>query len=168
MVAQGRHPMMLLDTNIWLDYYDPFRPDHSSALALIDHAYSHEEPLTYCPTSLKDFFYLFARAQKERIRQDGAIPTEEQCRAINECAWACVENLQELATPVSIGLPTLWRATKLKGIHPDLEDDIILAACELAEVDFLVTSDEKMRQRSLVPALTAEGMLARLQGEPGA
>ena len=49
-------------------------------------------------------------------------------------------------------------------VHPDLEDDFILAATSRAEADYLVTNDKRLLSHAPVAALTPTDMLTLLKG----
>jgi predicted nucleic acid-binding protein len=80
----------------------------------------------------------------------------EDAEAIRDIAWACVDNMSELGTPVGADESDLWLARKYRRLHPDLEDDLVLAAAERAQADYLVTSDEALLRKAMVPALSPE------------
>lgn len=54
-------------------------------------------------------------------------------------------------------------AMRQKGIHPDLEDDLIIAAMERSHADLLVTNDEKLLRHCPVAALDARDAFTWLQ-----
>ena len=54
-------------------------------------------------------------------------------------------------------------ARKLRGIHNDLEDNLMIAAAERINADYIVTSDIKLIENPHVKAMTAEDMLTHLK-----
>ena len=52
--------------------------------------------------------------------------------------------MREIATAVGADDSDLWLACKYKPTLGDLEDNLVLAAAERAQVDFIVTGDEQL------------------------
>ena len=69
--------------------------------------------------------------------------------------------MQEHGTPAGSSTPDLWMATKLRDEHPEIEDNLIVAACMRVEADYLVTNDAKLIRHSPV-ATVDPSMMARL------
>ena len=86
-----------------------------------------------------------------------ALVTHAMSRQI---AWGCVLSMGEMATVVPVDQSDLWIATKFRTVHEDLEDDLVLAAMERSQADFLVTSDETLLRKSPVAALSPHDLLA--------
>lgn len=55
---------LLIDTNVWMDYYDASRTGSKAAFELINNALEHGAELVYTVPSSKDVFYLIGRAYK--------------------------------------------------------------------------------------------------------
>lgn len=160
----GNTPSFLLvDTNIWLDYFNPSRPNAKAAFELFDHCYAHSIELCYTSASIKDVFFIFSSDQKREIRQEHGTVTESEANAVNEMAWGCIRHMYEVATPIPETPEVLCEAFNLKAIYHDFEDDIVIAAAKLANVDFLVTNDQTLIAKAMVPALSAADMLAHLK-----
>lgn len=160
---------LLLDANIWLDYFDPWRAYHEDAFALIDYAYAQGVGLAYFAGSLKDVYYLMSSIPKRRLRAAGKEVTESEALACNEMAWGVVDAIRELAIPVPLDLRTIWLARQQKALCFDFEDGLVVAAAELADVCFLVTNDEKLARLSTVKAYSSADMLTclKLRAERG-
>lgn len=154
---------LLLDTNIWVDLYYPDRPNHTAANELLTEASAQDVDLYYSSHSIVDVFYLANNAQKDLLRQEVGTLTEGLALGANETAWGCIRSMYEIATPIPVSGPVLFTATKMKNVHTDFEDDVILAAAQLTKVDFLVTNDRKLIAKAMVPALSAADMLAHLK-----
>lgn len=75
--------------------------------------------------------------------------------------------MQEMGTAVGADGSDLWLACKLREMHDNLEYDIILAACERAKVDYLVTRDKKLIADAPVAALTPQKMTLLLKARRG-
>ena len=74
MVSQ--RPSLLIDTNVWLDYFLPDRAGGKEAIDLIVFAFEYEFPLLYPAAIVKDVFYVavstfkrIARAEKGSLTQ---------------------------------------------------------------------------------------------------
>ena len=68
-----------------------------------------------------------------------------------------------LATAVPFDTRTVWLARKLKHTNLDFEDCLVLAACQLANVKYLVTSDSQLRDKAPLAALSPSDMLSYLE-----
>lgn len=154
---------LILDTNIWMDLYFPNRSHHVASYQMVLAAQEKEAELYYSPHSIIDLFYLANSEQKNLLRNDGGELTESFALGANEIAWGCIQNIYEIGAPVPITAPILSKALRMKSVHSDFEDDVLLAATQLANLDFLVTNDQKLLTKGIVPSLSAEDMLAYLQ-----
>ncbi|WP_165047946.1 MULTISPECIES: PIN domain-containing protein [unclassified Adlercreutzia] len=161
---------LLLDTNVWLDYFDPWRTFHEDAFALIDYAYVEGIGLAYFAGSLKDVYYLVGSIHKRRLRAAGKEVTGSEALACNEMAWGVVDAIRDLAIPLPLDLRTVWLARQQKTLFFDLEDGLVAAAAELAGIDFLVTNDVRLARTSTVKAYSSADMLTylKLRAERGA
>ena len=84
MVSQ--RPSLLIDTNVWLDYFLPDRAGGKEAIDLIVFAFEYEFPLLYPAAIVKDVFYVavstfkrIARAEKGSLTQSDAVTATETC-----------------------------------------------------------------------------------------
>lgn len=159
------NPIMLIDTNVWIDYYDGERTGHRSATSLIIAAFNKRISIVYAPTSIKDLFYIIGAMLKEDARRHEDDLREESALAIQEVAWGCVEHMADIATAVSIGEPQIWLARHYKPRHGDFEDNLVLAAVEASSVDYFVTNDRGLMGKTSCPTFTCADMLARLTHE---
>lgn len=151
---------LLLDSNIWVDMFVEGRPGRRDALRLVNWAAKQEAALLYAASSIKDAYCLIGSREKQKVRDEGREVTRAAADAIDEYAWGCVRLMEELATVVPLDQSDIWIATKYRAIHPDFEDDLVLAAAERAKPDFLVTNDEALIRHAPVAALTAREVLA--------
>ena len=145
---------LLIDTNVWIDYFIAERPHHDEAFELIDLAASNGIALCYAITTAKDLFHQLAVDAKRwaRRRCGGSLP-EGFGAAAQEFSWGCVTSLDNLATPLGMDGSDLWLAVKQKPVHRDLEDNLVAAAAKRARVDFLVTGDADFKMHSPVATL---------------
>ena len=145
---------ILIDTCVWLDYYLTDRAGHKEAFNLIDAAFLNNVTLLYAVTTAKDLFFMIDRLVKKQIRDSGDIVSDADAQSIQQLAWACIDHLEENATAVGMDMSDVWLAKKLRSIHSDLEDNLVLAAAERSKADLLVTTDESLLKHSPVLAKT--------------
>lgn len=154
---------LLIDTNIWLDYFNPDRSGHDTAVLLLEGACRRGVAIMYATTSIKDVFYLMGASLKQAARQERGVLSEGQARAIRATCWGIVEAMGELGTPVGADASDFWIARKFCTLHSDLEDNFVLAATQRVDVDVLVTNDEELIQHAPVCAMTARDACAYLE-----
>lgn len=61
---EARLSSIVIDTNVWLDYYLGFRAGHRDAVELLDTANELGIAMLCAVTATKDLFYLIAAAQR--------------------------------------------------------------------------------------------------------
>lgn len=162
VAQQTKQQLILLDTNIWLDYFDESRPGFQSAVALVEFAHNAGIGLLIAPTSCKDFYYQCSYAIKRDARANGMELTAELSMAAEEFAWGCVQSICEMATVISMGSVDVQMSRSIHKLHRDFEDDLIVAAAMRCGVDYLVTSDKRLAANAPVPTLNAAQALAML------
>lgn len=156
-------PVLVLDTNVWVDDALAFRPGHQAASMLIYKARAHGVELAYGITSMKDVFYLVTLTCKRYLRDQEVAVSEGAARACIDTAWDVTEKMTELATPIGADLSDVWFARKLRNVHNDLEDNFVVAAAERADADYIVTSDQGLLSNPHVRTMRAEDMLEHLR-----
>lgn len=159
----ARKMRVLLDTNVWLDYLLLGRSGRDIAEELIRRCSCEDVLLLYAPHSIQDVFFQAGVTYKRMLRADGVEIDDAWGRAINDQAWECARTMNEVATLAGMDQGDLWLAFKYRELHPDLEDDLVIAVAQRAEADYLVTSDCKLIARSPVAALTPRDMLTVLK-----
>jgi predicted nucleic acid-binding protein len=161
-----RSPLkLLLDTNVLLDEYLPDRPTSKASRELIRRAQERGDCLLYPARVIVDVHYQIAATFKAAVRAEKGVLSDADAAAIQEIAWGCIENLEELATPVGMDVSDVWVATKYRRFNRDFEDCFIMAAAGRAQADYIVTSDHGLIGKSTVAALTPDDMLALLAAE---
>lgn len=125
---------VLLDTNVWLDYFMGEGPNLVEISRLVSIAETGSLSLLYAPTSAKDLFYLIPRRLRRRGGEDNV--------SYAPAAWACVGRMMEIASAAPISFPECELARMLRKKYPDFEDNLIIAAAETADVDYIVTQDQ--------------------------
>ena len=158
---------LLLDTNVWLDYYLATRAEHQTACDLIERACACDVELLYTVGGSKDLYYLvalyFKRAARAADAEGSGELSSEQAQAAVQTAWACVDHLDEIATAVGCDQSDIWMARKQRKLHPDYEDDLVIAAALRAQGACLVTSDAQLVAHAPVAALSPADALAYLE-----
>lgn len=147
----------LLDTNVWMDHYLARSQEDNPATGFLRQTAPCEHvTLFYAPTTAKDVFFLLERVLKAMARHENAELPEGAAEAAREAAWACVDNMSELAKAAPIDESELWIARKFRREHGDFEDNLIIAAGERANVDYIVTSDKQLLSHLPAIAITPQ------------
>ncbi len=150
---------LLLDSNVWLDFYLGYRAGNKAARDLVNAALAADVALLYAVTTLKDVYYVIASEFKRLARKEGGgAMTPAQVAAAEETAWACVCNMRELASAVGVDESDIWIAGKEHALHRDLEDDLIVAAVVRSKATYLVTNDQALLRHCGVAALDVQDM----------
>lgn len=125
---------LLLDTNVWLDYFMGEGPNLTEICQLIARAEHGSLSLLYAPTTAKDLFYLIPR----RLRMRGGDASTSYAPA----AWACLGRMMEIAAAAPLSFPECELARMLGKKFPDFEDNLIIATAETANASYIVTQDK--------------------------
>lgn len=156
---------ILLDTNVLLDEYLPFRAGSQASRDLIVFAQERGHDLFYPARVLVDVHYQIAHALKEQVRHERGVLSEEDAAAVQRIAWGCIDNLCEMCTAVGIDESDVWLARKYRSFNGDLEDNFVLTAAERLQADYLVTNDQKLLRKATVAALMPEDLLNLLKAQ---
>lgn len=158
-----RMQKLVVDTNIWLDYYLPGRPAHEAARRFFDAALAADAELFVSVATVKDFHYLM-NAQMKRMIREGRLEEGQDVSQVvlspSEIASARTlargyrDNLLELAEVVGADASDVWLARKYERLHDDFEDDLIIAAMKRVDADYLVTNDQQFIRHSPVAAVS--------------
>ena len=154
---------VVVDTNVWLDYYLAARPGHQAARRALLAAYEREVNLLYAVTAAKDVYYLSSVNLKRDTRWSTGTLTQGDALAIAELSWGFVTNLSEMATAVGADNADVWLALKYKHLHRDFEDNFVLAEAQRAGADLILTTDEALMHHAPVACLRPEDFLALLE-----
>lgn len=157
MRVSGGNLSLLIDTNVWVDYFMRSELDGGASERLLETAVRHDATILVCPTTLKDVFYLIPRRFKRQDAHDGKTGTSYEA-----VAWACIEHMLEIATPSPLGLFECAMARTLRGKFGDFEDNLVLASGESAKADYIITRDVKLLQRFPEACITPERALELL------
>lgn len=160
-------PLVLVDTNVWLDSYLGSRPGSASSCALIESAISHGATLLYPAHIAKDIAYLIEQCLKREIEaedSDEANPIDESTAcAVKQIAMNCVQNMSEVAVAVGADGSDVWLALKYWPLTGDMEDAFVIAAAERASVDMIVTRDKGLASKAPFPTFTPEDAIVLLE-----
>lgn len=157
---------ILLDTNVWLDFYFGDRPRNPSAHRLFRLAGERGITLLYAITSSKDVYYLSTVELKAIARKEhGGALSEEEAVGIEATAAGIVASMEEQGIGIGLDMSDVWMASKQRHIHRDYEDNLIVAAAMRARADVLVTNDEKLLRHSMVLAMTPDDLCTLLEND---
>lgn len=156
-------PLIMVDTNVWVDLYVPGRPMREGSLAFFEEARRSRAELIFTLEIARAVFRIVMYEAKRWVRQGTGELSEEYAHAIANHAWDFVEDMQEYGTPVGSSTPDLWMASKLRDGHPEIEDNLIIAACMRLGTDYLVTNDAKLLRHAPVAAVDPQMMTRLLQ-----
>ena len=163
--APSNGPTILVDTNVWLDNYLGFRKGNAAAMRFIAAARRCGATLVYPVGALQDVFALLVIELKRAARlssPDKAIG-EGDVLAFRRIAWACVDNMRKFAVAVGADEADVWLASKYRRLTWDLEDNMVLAAAQRANADYLVTNDRALIAKSTVAAMTPDDLAILLE-----
>lgn len=135
----NRKRLLLVDTNVWIDYFMKYEPTCHDCAGIVEAAADDRIGLLVAPTTLKDIFYIIPR-QLRRENTDGAAADT----SFKPAAWACIEFILSVATPAPQSAAECELARALRNTFDDLENSLILAAAETADADYIVTSDQQL------------------------
>ena len=158
---------LMVDTNIWLDYFLNNRPGTECSTELIRRCVHDDIALLYAPHAIQDVFYNVGLAYKRSLREGGIEVDETWGHAIMAQAWDCARTMSETATMAGVDVGDLWLAFKYGELHPDLEDDLVIAVAQRVKADYLVTNDRQLIAKSPVPTLAPADMLKELKVRRG-
>lgn len=156
-------PLIMVDTNVWVDLYVPGRPKRESSAAFFEKARRSQVELVFTLEIARAVFRIVSYEAKRWVRQGKGELSEAYARAIADHAWDFVQDMQEYGTPIGSSTPDLWMAGKLRDVHPEIEDNLIVAACMRIGADYLVTNDAKLLRHSPVATVDPALMTRLLQ-----
>lgn len=146
---------LLVDTSVWLDYFLG-RKGAQSAAKFLGKSLENDDVIVTSTSITKDVFYLIGASLKRRAIADGKADFESNAKAVNEIAWQCLSTIQGMAVVLNQGFEQHLEAMVLRDANSDYEDDLLVATAQSADIDFIVTSDDRLLKSSPIPAITAE------------
>lgn len=151
---------LLLDTNVWLDYYLPTRAGHAAAARVVTFAHDHQTPLLYAIHSVNDVCYIVGRTFRDELRRLGYRPDKTSHEVTSSMVEDVLSDMQTIATAVGADASDLWLAKRYHRIHPDYEDCLVLAAVERSGARCLISNDRSLLRHAPCLALSPEEYLA--------
>lgn len=161
----GQQMQILLDVNVWLDFFVPGRMGSGTVARLVRTAIGANVQMLYPAHILEDLFFEIRRDAAEWVRASAGEVSREAARYCHEYAWGCVTDLHELASAVPTDDADIWLALKYRSLSEDLEDNLVLAAAQRVAVDYLVTTDRVLLNKATVAALAPQDMLTVLEAK---
>ena len=164
-VASGVAPMrassltLLVDTNVWLDFFIERSFKHEIARRLVVEAQMRNIQLFTAVHTVKDCYFLINAELKRMERAERGTVSESSALAMREVAWSCVKNLRRLSYIVPADDSDAIEAIIMRAEHPDFEDNLIAAAALRARADCVVTLDAGMLAHQPVSCITPEEAL---------
>jgi len=151
----------LVDTNVWIDYFMASEPHYEVVLDFFEAVDKRGGTLLYAPTTLKDVFYLVPRI----LRRTALTANQLDETSYVPAAWACVRSMTEIAVAAPLSLPECDLAWMLRNTHADLEDNLVVAAAETCNADYVVSYDRAMLEHFSPACITPE-QACKLLGTP--
>lgn len=149
---------IVIDTNVWLYYFLGRQPECRIIRDLFLACNDRGVTLLYTPTTYKDVFFLIPR----QMRRDAAAEGVRDDVSYLPSAWACVDALSQMAVAIPQSLVECSLARNLRKRHNDLEDNLLVAAAETSDADYIVTYDKRLIRDYDPVCLTPGQMLAFL------
>ena len=144
---------LLIDTNVWIDFFLPARNDHINAQELIGYCEKFNVEMYAAFHSITNFNYIFKNNLK--LLYKNKLSSEE----INKLAWNATNNIIHSATIVGADYGDAYGAFIYKDIHNDYEDDIVYILAQKAKTDYIVTNDKNMIKHSPIGAYNTKDAL---------
>lgn len=154
---------VMVDTNVWLDYYLAARPGHQTACRALLAASEREVNLLYAVTTARDVYCLSSVYLKRDTQWSTGTLTQEDALAIAEMSWGFVTSLNEMATAVGADGADVWLALKYKRVHRDFEDNLVLAAAQRAKADLILTTDEALMRHAPLACMRPDDFVSLLE-----
>lgn len=160
---------LLVDTNVWMDYFLVRQEPHREAAELVSLAFGSEDVALYVASlSLKDLSYLLESVFRRIARVVTGEVSPQAAAAARETSWGCVSAVVDKALIVPVGHAEVLQAFTLRQAHDDFEDDLLLGCAYRADVDYVVTGDATLGRRSPVPCISALRAVELIKGRRGA
>jgi len=148
--------IVVVDTNVWLDYFMGFRCLHGDAKRFIVEACRQNIPLVIPSHALKDVFFLVQQQLQAENKRDGKLGSEAAAECARRTAWAVVDCIMDMASVGPTDQSDAWIASRQRNVHADYEDNLVVACGMRLDARLLVTNDQSLIRHSSVPALDAK------------
>ena len=153
MSANG---IIVVDTNVWLDYFMGFRNLHDDAKRFIVEACRQDIPLVVPAHALKDVFFLVQQQLKAENKRDGKLGPQAAAECARRTAWAVIDCIMDMAAVGPSDQSDAWIASKQRSLHSDYEDNLVVACGMRLDARLLVTNNQSLIRHSAIPALDAK------------
>jgi len=154
---------VLVDTNVWVDYYTGRDVDHGHSSKLIKKLLCSKHSVLASSLSTKDLFYLLQAYLKTAHRSySGGSFNHIQAAAIQEVAWKSTEHLIGAVDIVPVDDIGCRRALSLRETCIDYEDNLVVACAESCGADYLVTCDNALRAPKPLSVVSPKQLYAML------
>ena len=154
---------ILVDSCVWVDSYLGNHPKHDDSFEFLNRAYTTGATLLYGASKLETVFCVLVAEAKRMVRAEKGVVSEADAASARAFAWGCLENIRSFATAVGVDEADLWLASKYRSVSPDFEDNVLLAAAQRANADYLVTWDAALLRTPTVRTATPTEMLALIE-----
>ncbi|WEV74542.1 PIN domain-containing protein [Bifidobacterium sp. ESL0798] len=158
---------VVFDTNVLLDYLLGWRLGNANAMQLLRACLDSDMIKVLCISlSLKDVDYISRSSFKKQFANSESVVVQATVSNIApKFGWHCVDDLLKIiAMVVAVDQATCKNALKLWEVHPDYEDDLIIAASRQANADMVVTGDQDMIRHFPDLCVSVEDALKRIDG----
>lgn len=163
-VGTKRVLKLLIDTNVWLEYFLARTNATEPTAELLSRAAEAEDIVLFSSSlSVKDVYYILGRTMKADARREGAL-TPEAIAGADETAWACVRLIRQKSIIASVGADEVFDSFVFKYHHNDFEDDLMLGVANRIDADYVVTEDKNLIKHANGVCIDVEQAL-RLIGE---
>ncbi|WEV68018.1 PIN domain-containing protein [Bifidobacterium sp. ESL0769] len=138
---------VVFDTNVLLDYLLGWRSGNANAIQLLRVCLDSDVIKLLCISlSLKDVDYISRSSFKKQFANSESVVVQATVSNMApKFGWHCVDDLLKIiAMVVAVDQVTCKNALKLWEVHPDYEDDLIIAASRQANADMVVTGDQDL------------------------
>ncbi len=155
--------VIVVDTNVWLDHFLAYRPNHAASHDFICEAVRQDIPLVIPSHALKDVFFIVQQQLKAANRADGALAPESAAACAQRTAWAIIDNVLEIAAVGPSDHSDALIAAKQRSLHSDYEDNLVVCTAMRVDARLLVTNDAALAKHASVATMTAEDALAYIK-----
>lgn len=163
-VGTNRVLKLLIDTNVWLDYFLGRTNATEPIVELFSRAAEAEDIVLFSSSlSVKDVYYILGRAMKADARRVGAL-TPEAIAGADETAWACVRLIRQKSIIASVGADEVFDSFVFKQHHNDFEDDLMLGVANRIDVDYVVTEDKNLIKHTNGVCINVDQALRFVEG----
>ncbi len=156
---------LLIDTNVWMDYFSGRSDRTANVVHLIEIADASELIALFASSlSVKDVSYLVSAAIKKECRRKNGSLSDSAIAAADETAWACVRQMRELALIAPVGADEVLDSFVFRHHHNDFEDDLMLGVANRIDVDYVVTEDKNLIKHTNGVCINVDQALRLVEG----